>query len=51
VHPRCKDFDAAALSFRGKSADPAKDVLDSARYPVELEVKTGGWFSFRAVYG
>ena len=40
VHPRCKEFRAALLRFRGDTRDPYKDVWDAHRYGIEHELKS-----------
>lgn len=50
VHPRCAKFAAAAAKWNWRPKDPAKDVLDCVRYPVERVVQPQQWFSFKANY-
>jgi phage terminase large subunit-like protein len=40
VHPRCKEFRAALLRFKGDTRDPYKDVWDAHRYGIEHELKS-----------
>jgi hypothetical protein len=35
VSPRCPELARAFMTFQGHKQDPAKDILDAARYPVE----------------
>lgn len=37
----------AARNWRGSTKDPAKDILDAVRYPVEGVVEVGTWYPFR----
>lgn len=47
----CPKFAEAAQLWRGSPNDKRKDILDSARYPVEKLVKPGSWHPFRVTYG
>lgn len=40
VHPRCAEFRASLLGFKGDSRYPKKDVWDAHRYAVEHELKS-----------
>jgi hypothetical protein len=50
VDPKCEKFANAALKWRGASTDILKDILDAARYAVEVNVLNEGWFAFQARY-
>jgi hypothetical protein len=40
VHPRCVEFRASLLGFKGDTRYPKKDVWDAHRYAVEQELKS-----------
>lgn len=38
LHPRCQELARSFMTFQGHKADPGKDLLDAARYPIERVV-------------
>lgn len=50
ARPSCVRFAQAAQRWKWNPKDPAKDILDAVRYPIERIVKPEQWFSFKATY-
>lgn len=46
----CTHFVADAARFRGERNDPAKDLMDAARYPIEEVVDITTFVGYRAIY-
>ena len=43
IHPRCAHLISACRVFAGKEREPAKDILDAARYILERTIQRRGW--------
>jgi phage terminase large subunit-like protein len=51
VHPRCEAHREAYQGFNGDERNPHKDILDSARYPVEHLTHDTTWMAIHARFG
>jgi phage terminase large subunit-like protein len=45
IHPRCTALIEACRIFAGKEREPAKDILDAARYTLEVGIQRRDWLS------
>lgn len=43
IHPRCQKLIAACRTFKGREKEPAKDILDGARYGLERAIRRRDW--------
>jgi phage terminase large subunit-like protein len=50
IHPRCQHLIAAARVFKGREKEPAKDILDGARYGLERAIRRRDWIDLPATY-
>ena len=50
IHPRCKHLIAAARTFKGREREPAKDILDGARYGLERAIRRRDWIDLPTTY-